>query len=108
MNLQNAPEPIDRYPLLKRDNEVLRRELLQHTSLASTPEPVRVLKASVSEIVLAPALSIVPEELEEETPVRSPEVSAVEQISRRFKDYSHALVCCRNQLGIGMSNPGPR
>jgi hypothetical protein len=108
MNMQNAPEPIDRYPLLKRDSEVMRRELLQHTSLAGTPEPVRVLKASVSEIVLAPALSIVPEDSEEAAPVRSPEVSAVGQTSRRFKDYSHPLVCCRNQLGIGMSNPGPR
>jgi hypothetical protein len=108
MNMQNAPEPIDRYPLLKRDSEVMRRELLQHTSLTGVPEPVRVLKAPVSEIVLAPALSIIPEDAEEVAPVRSLEVAVVEHPPRRFKDYSYPLVCCRNQLGIGMSNPGPR
>ena len=108
MDIQNTPEPRERYPLLKSDIEVKRREMLQHSSsigVSGAFEDLRALQDSVSGIVLPPALSIVSEEEEEAT---APEVYAVMWAIRPIKEYSYKLVCCRNQLGIGMSNPGPR
>ncbi len=108
MDIQNTPEPRERYPLLKSDIEVKRREMQQHSSSADVSgafEELQSLQASVSGIVLPPVLSIVSEE-EEEAPAS--EVYEVMWAIRPIKEYSYKLVCCRNQLGIGMSNPGPR
>lgn len=105
MDIQNTPEPRERYPLLKSDIGVRRREIQQHTSSTGESEEVRKLQVSVSGTVLAPALSIVSEE---EEATATPEVYAVTRVVRMTKEYSYKLVCCRNQLGIGMSNPGPR
>ncbi len=107
MDIQNIPEPRERYPLLKSDIEVKRREMQQHSSSTGASgafEELQALQVSVSGTVLPPALSIVSEE-EEAT---APEVYAVTRATRLVKEYSYKLVCCRNQLGIGMSNPGPR
>jgi hypothetical protein len=95
MNIQDMPEFFN--PLLTVDLEAKRREAAQHTSLSARQE----IEYVVRDMVLAPALSI----LAEEPPVG---VEIEIQVLRRVKDYCHGLVCCRNQVGIGMLNPGPR
>lgn len=96
MNSQATSGSVDPHPLLTVDEEGTRREMAQHTSLHEAHMVTAERKEVITEIVLAPAIGIVSEE-EEAAP-----------IIVRSREYSHSLVCCRNQLGLGMHNPGPR
>ena len=96
MNSQAMSSSVDPYPLLTVDEEGIRREMAQHTSLRESHMVTVEREEVVAEMVLAPAIGIVSEE-EEAT-----------ALTARPRDYCHHLVCCRNQLGMGMHNPGPR
>lgn len=96
MNSQAMSGSVEPYPLLTVDEEGIKHEVAQHTSLREAHAMTVEREEIATEIVLAPAIGIVSEEEEAIAFTSRPRV------------YSHHLVCCRNQLGLGIYNPGPR